>query len=189
MPKQTHAGVVNPCASRDCKTTGVPGHHRVNPGCPESARRLEPFPHAVHQTPQLPELVDAFLPRILTAPPFAGAPGDSIRQRTVPELCTPWPAVRHAFTSSFCLLDTPCFDYSSKLDEPHAVYGILQLIRSSNTPTTTPNPDFSSKLPLSGDTTPCRALPAELDQPRGCRSSETPQRPPHDRSCAGVSPT
>jgi hypothetical protein len=23
-PKQTHAGVINPCASRDCKTTGVP---------------------------------------------------------------------------------------------------------------------------------------------------------------------
>jgi hypothetical protein len=98
----------------------------------------------------------------------------TLRQRTVPELCTPWPAVRHAFTSSFCLLGTPRRDYSSKLDEPHAVYGILQLKRSSNTPTSTPNPNFSSKLPPSSDIAPCRALPAELDQPRGCWSSDTP---------------
>jgi hypothetical protein len=50
-------------------------------------RRLEPFPHAVHQTPRLPRPRNAFYPRILVASPLAGARSGPSRQRTVPELC------------------------------------------------------------------------------------------------------
>jgi len=49
------------------------------------------------------------------------------RQRSVPELCRPGLSFDTGSQRSFCVLDAPGRDYSSKLDEPHAVYGILQL--------------------------------------------------------------
>jgi hypothetical protein len=126
-PGMTHTGVVNPCASRDSKTTDVSLRPPRNPGCPEPARIARALSTRGAPTPQLPRLRNAFHPRILATSPLACAWSGPSRQRTVPELCTPWPAVRHAFTHSFCMLDTPRRDYSSRLDEPHAVYGILQL--------------------------------------------------------------
>jgi hypothetical protein len=53
-PDMTHAGIVNPCTSRDNGTTDVSCHHLARPGCPGHPRGLGPFPHAVHQHRSFP---------------------------------------------------------------------------------------------------------------------------------------
>jgi len=174
--------------AEDSEATDAPFTNRATPGCPEPARRARALSARDAPTPRLPRLGNVFHPRILAAYPLAGARSD-LQTTNNPRLCTPGPAVRHAFTHSGCALDSTRRGYSPKPAEPHAVNGILHLKRSSNTPTCTPNPNRGSKPPRPDDTAPCRALPVELSQPRGYLGSDTLQQPPHDRSRNGSTPT
>lgn len=101
----------------------------------------------------------------------------------------PWPDVRHAFAHSLCVLGTSRNDYSSRREEPHAVFRLLQLKRSSNTLTWAPNPSVGQQsCLLPGDTTPCGVLSAELSQPRGCVVPTLHNCHRSDRSRAGFYP-
>jgi hypothetical protein len=78
---------------------------------------------------------------------LAGAQSD-LQTTCSTRVLPPWPAVRHAFTRSICVLGTPHAGSSPECDEPHAPYGLLQLKRSSNTPTSTPNLNFRQQATL-----------------------------------------
>lgn len=102
----------------------------------------------------------------------------------------PRPDVRHAFTHSLCMLGTPRCDCSSKLGEPRAVYGILQLITIfEHTREHSKPPHPAASCHLSSDSAPCEAPSAELTQPRGCVAPTLHNHHPRDRSRRGFTPT
>ena len=149
----THAGVINPCVSRDSTTTDVPFTLQPVPSCPGPDRTARTLSTCGAPTPQLPRLGNAFPLPILVI-------RSSLALRTTLQtifstrVLPPWPDIRHAFTHRVCALGTLRNDYSPRRDEPHAVNRLLQLKRSSNTPTRAPNPSIGQQAAFRQVTSP-----------------------------------
>jgi hypothetical protein len=134
----TRAGVVGLCASRANSTPDAPFAPRISSGHPDSARAARTLSTRGAPTPRLPRLRDAFHPPVLSVRSSLALRATlqtTVSTRALP----PGPDVRHAFTHSACVLDTPRSGYSPLRDEPHAACRLLQLKRSSNTLTGAPN--------------------------------------------------
>ena len=148
-PDMTHAGVINPCTSRDSSTTDVPFTFQPNSGCPEPNRTARTLSTRGAPTPQLPRLRNAFhLPILVIRSSLALR--TTLQTTFSTRVLPPWPDVRHAFAHRLCVLDTPHTGYSPRCDEPHAVFRLLQLKRSSNTPTRAPNPSIQQQAAFAG---------------------------------------
>jgi hypothetical protein len=144
LPDMTHAGVINPCKSRDSSTTDVSFTPKPDPSCPGAAPTARALSTRDAPTPQLPRLRNAFhLPILVIRSSLALR--TTIQTTFSTRVLPPWPDVRHALTHSLCVLGTPRNDYSSCRDGPHAVFRLLQLKRSSYTPTRAPNPSIQQQ--------------------------------------------
>jgi hypothetical protein len=173
LPGQTRRdsyGRCQPCTSRDNRTADAPFANRREAGCPASNRRARALSTRGAPTPQLPRLRNAFHPQSLENRPSL-ALGVTHQITPFTRALPPWPGVRHAFTHRSCALDRPRLDYSSWRGKPQAVYGFLQLktIFEHTHEYAKPQRLAASRHQPDG-TAPCRAMPAELSQPRDCRA-------------------
>jgi hypothetical protein len=141
----THAGVINPCVSRDSSTTDVPFALQPDPSCPGADRTARTLSTRGAPTPQLPRLRHAFHLSILVI-------RSSLALRTTLQtiistrVLPPWPDIRHAFTHRLCVLGTPRNDYSPGREGHMPSIGFCNLNDLRTHPRGRQTPASNSKL-------------------------------------------